>query len=533
MVRRRAHHSEMRTTYLLKCGQTLDNTKPSKRTRALIAPKSAFQRFVDYTTEEDRIAAQQEKEVAKITALKKATYEKTKTWSDTIENIKARRREELLSKKKKAEEETETFVKDLAEKKAAERAEIVQQARKLILQKKPLCRRFNRALLASECLRELDAQVAFQKTIKTMDKNQDIEYANSIKIEVAMHEEQKKQETEKRAKKTRNYRMDLKKQIEENEQNNKLKAAEEMEAEKQEQKNMTQNVQIAKEREMQDILNKKKKLQQFFKEAIEEKKRFELELKRDEEFEDRALEIYRKAKDRIQKIHASITLKEKKEKARETQIIVEQYSAIKQTRESDEDKEILEKAVKEKVIEAEKQKAQKEWKKTMRNLMAEYKLQDAAVKAKRKQEEKDWKAWEMMQRFKRNEYDKQTNLEERKRQWQQKQEYRNELQRDIEGQQIEKKREEVLEAEATNMKAVTEKANRRIMLYGDEILEESRGVRPLYPIIKAVEECKKEMGLIPRKKMEEPVKAERPKRKHGMRRICTKPVPPDQIYYLQ
>lgn len=74
------------------------------------------------------------------------------------------------------------------------------------------------------------------------------------------------------------------------------------------------------------ILNKKKRLQQFFKEAIEEKKRFELELKCNEEFEDRALEVYRKAKDQIQEIHKSITLREKKEKAREAQIISQIYN---------------------------------------------------------------------------------------------------------------------------------------------------------------------------------------------------------------
>lgn len=52
---------------------------------------------------------------------------------------------------------------------------------------------------------------------------------------------------------------------------------------------------------------------------------------------------------------------------------------------------------------------------------------------------------------------------------------------------MERKREEVLETEATDMKAVLDRANRRILTYGDEILQESRGVRPLYPIIKAVE----------------------------------------------
>lgn len=40
---------------------------------------------MNYTTEEDRIAAEQEKEAAKIAALKKATYEKSKTWDTKIE----------------------------------------------------------------------------------------------------------------------------------------------------------------------------------------------------------------------------------------------------------------------------------------------------------------------------------------------------------------------------------------------------------------------------------------------------------------
>lgn len=110
---------------------------------------------------------------------------------------------------------------------------------------------------------------------------------------------------------------------------------------------------------------------------------------------------------------------------------VEQYSAIKQSREA-EDQVLLEKAVKEKeTIEAGKQRARKKREETMRDLMENFKLEDATVKTKRKQEEADWKVWEMMQRFKRNEYDRQFNLEERKRQLQLKQKYRNDLQADI------------------------------------------------------------------------------------------------------
>lgn len=51
-----------------------------------------------------------------------------------------------------------------------------------------------------------------QKTIRAMDKEQDMKYADSIKTDVAKYEEQKRQEAEERAKKTRDYRMNLKKQ---------------------------------------------------------------------------------------------------------------------------------------------------------------------------------------------------------------------------------------------------------------------------------------------------------------------------------
>lgn len=109
----------------------------------------------------------------------------------------------------------------------------------------------------------------------------------------------------------------------------------------------------------------------------------------------------------------------------------EQYGETAQAREAKE-QEILEKAVKEKeAAEAEKRREQKEREEAMRALIEEYKLQDAAVKTKRRQEEREMRAWEMMQRFKRDEYDKRVNLEERKRQRQQKVQYGNELWKDV------------------------------------------------------------------------------------------------------
>lgn len=45
-----------------------------------------------------------------------------------------------------------------------------------------------------------------------MDKEQDAEYANTIKMNVAKYEEEKKQQAEKQAKKMRDYKTELTKQ---------------------------------------------------------------------------------------------------------------------------------------------------------------------------------------------------------------------------------------------------------------------------------------------------------------------------------
>lgn len=109
----------------------------------------------------------------------------------------------------------------------------------------------------------------------------------------------------------------------------------------------------------------------------------------------------------------------------------EQYASTWQPREAKE-LDILKKAVKEKeAAETEKRKAQKEREEKMRVLIEEYRLHDATIKTRQRQEEKDLRIWEMMQRFKKNEYDQQTNLKERKQERQQKLEYGNELRKNI------------------------------------------------------------------------------------------------------
>lgn len=55
-----------------------------------------------------------------------------------------------MNRKKRDEEARAQFVKDLAARNAAERAEVVNEARKLLLWKKPQCRLINGALLTAE-----------------------------------------------------------------------------------------------------------------------------------------------------------------------------------------------------------------------------------------------------------------------------------------------------------------------------------------------------------------------------------------------
>lgn len=54
--------------------------------------------------------------------------------------------------------------------------------------------------------------MAFQKTIRAMDKEQDTEHANSIKVDIAKYEEQKRWEAQERIQKTMDYGVDLRKQ---------------------------------------------------------------------------------------------------------------------------------------------------------------------------------------------------------------------------------------------------------------------------------------------------------------------------------
>ncbi|XP_076229784.1 uncharacterized protein LOC143175268 [Nomia melanderi] len=454
-------------------------------------------------------------------------------FTTAVEDIKKRRVEEILAKKKREEEEKERFVKESAERKAAERAEIIKQAKRLILYRKPMCRRINRALLVSECYRELDAQLKFQETFKNFDKEEETRYVKLMKEDAAKYEKEQKQVAEEQLEKQKRYAKELKEQIEENEKDTKEKESVEFEAAKQDQININKYLKDAKEHEEQELRNKKQKLKQFFKDAIEEKKQFDLKLKQEEEFEDRAIEAYQNAKERIKKMHKEVQLKRKKNIEHKIQAITEKHQMFVQSKE-DVDEKILLRAVEEKEADyKEKEEIRKERESRMRRELQELRKETAVARLKQLQKVKDLKAWEMMQRFKKAEHDKNVELKQQGEEWNKKIEYGKALRRHISEKEAEQKQEKLLEEKATNVKVIIEKENQRVLDYAEEVINESKDVRPLYPILKAVEECKKEMGLVPLRRKEETVTETVLTRRRRRPRISTKFLPEEQICYLK
>ena len=53
--------------------------------------------------------------------------------------------------------------------------------------------------------------------------------------------------------------------------------------------------------------------------------------------------------------------------------------------------------------------------------------------------------------------------------------------------EAEQKRLATLDDNSAEMKAIIEKTNEEVIRYGEEVLKESEGVRPLFPILKVVE----------------------------------------------
>ncbi|XP_043793779.1 golgin subfamily A member 6-like protein 22 [Apis laboriosa] len=396
-----------------------------------------------------------------------------------------------------------------------------------------MCKQINQGLLVSECFRELDAQIKFRETLKKIDKDEEDAYVNKLKEDVAKYEEETKEKMEKQREEKRNYATELKKQIEEIKNIEEIKKKKRFELEKQDQINMNKFLQDIKEYEAQQLQNKKEKLKQFFKEAIEDKKQFDLELEHEDKFEDRAIEIYRNAQLRIQKLHKSLKLKEKEEKEHHAQQIYDQfdkYRIILNEKLANEER-LLKKAQEEQEENYQKnQKIRKENHEKVLKEIKDFRTERINTKLKQLQEDEDMKMWEMMQRYKTNEYDREVEIEEQKKNWNKKVEYGEEIKKYISEKEEERRQAKLDEDETPIVKKIIDIENKKILDYAEEVVNESKGVRPLYPILKAVKKCKEQMGLLSPKKKEETI-VTKPKRKRKTHRYA-KFVPEEKICYV-
>ncbi|XP_023290094.1 trichohyalin [Orussus abietinus] len=534
MVRREKDSVKMHTTYYLKPGQTLKNTKASERALALVINKRAFQQFVDHVTEDERNAEIAKREAEKLQEFKKATYEMSKTWDNTIENIQRRRKDELLTKRKREEAERMQFAKKMAAKKAAERTEIVKEAKKLLLYRKPQCRAINQALLASECFRELEAQIAFKKTLEGIDRERDKEYVNLMRKDVENYKEEEKKKAEEVLKKNRTHGIQLKRQIEILGSDLKRMEAAEYEAQKRDLKIMENELNLIKQCEADEADKKKKMTNQMLLEAIEQKKAYESEDKRAEEFQTKALEVYLRSKKRIQQMHKSLMKEEQEERIRRAENIVKKLAERMKTAQASEEEKIQKVAEEKEALERQKLEEQKRYDEKLRAELLEFRKQAERERRKREQEEKQLKDWETLQRYKRDEYNKRVQQEEKKRQWDKKMQTARTFQQQVMEKEAERRHEEMLNDDSAVIKKMIQSTNDRVLAYGQEVIEESRGVRPLFPILKVIEGFKKEIGMLPMKQHVELASEAQPKlrRSRKPQTICSNPIPEHQIHYL-
>uniref|UniRef100_A0A0C9RZ51 C2orf77 protein n=1 Tax=Fopius arisanus TaxID=64838 RepID=A0A0C9RZ51_9HYME len=502
---------------------------PSTTRQPLVVSRKLYSRFVDYTTENARLAEIADKEVQRLSDLKDASYEVTKDWNDAIKNLQRRRREELLSKKEKAEQARIKFAKDMAVKNAVERAEIVKEARKLLFYKKPQCRLINSALFTSETYRELHAQLAFRKKLRGIELERDNMYAELLKKDTEDFFRKEKEKAEQRLQRTRNYAIELKKQIEDTKNHLKKLELYDAKADQEDLDNMQKESKMIEECEKEQIRKKKEYLKKMFLEQLEEKKRVEEKMREEEDIQNRSIEAYRNTREHLNQITKQKWKEEQENKIKRSEMLAKKCATAFETDDTEEEERFRRAAADKNKLEEEKAQAKRQFQEKMRVDMKRYEAEAAALKLKRELEEKNLIEWETHQRYKRDEYNKEMQVKAAKEGERRKKEMAEFLKKQMEEQRAIRKMESIMDDDSQEIQKAIQRTNDRVLAYGEEVLEESKDIRPLFPIIKAIENFKRENRLIPLKTAEtmEPVK-----RKRRVRKICSNPTPPEQIFYL-
>ncbi|XP_063975516.1 trichohyalin-like isoform X2 [Diachasmimorpha longicaudata] len=470
-----------------------------------------------------------EKKTERAAELMKASHQMTKDWDNAIKNVQRQRRKQLLSKKRKTEEARIKFVKDMEAKNTTKHAEIVREAWKLLLYKKPQYRLINSALFTAETYRELHAQLAFKRKLEGIEVKTDNMFAELLKKDTEEFFKKEKLNAQERLKRTQNYRIELKKQIEDTNNHFKKMNLYDTKADEEDLQKMQEEARMSEECEQEQMRKKKESLKKMFLDQLEEKKRMEEKMKEQEKIQNRSIEAYISAREHLREITKKKLKEEQENKIKRSEMLGKKCAVAFTGDEMEEEERIRREVAEKDKLEVEKTQEKRQFHEKMRADIKRYEVEAAAQRLKREQERKNMIDWEIHQRYKREECNKQTELKAAQEEYMRKKEMAAFLKKQMAEQNAIRKMENIMNDDSQEVQKVIQTTNERVLAYGKEVLEESKNVRPLFPIIEAIESFKRENGLLPPKPVEKfgPVK-----RKPRMKKICSNPIPPEQIFYL-
>ncbi|KAG8035163.1 hypothetical protein G9C98_001653 [Cotesia typhae] len=252
--------------------------------------------------------------------------------------------------------------------------------------------------------------------------------------------------------------------------------------------------------EAEQMRNKKRKLQEMFLEQIKNNKLEQDRLKKQELLMNYLADAYAKAKDHLNETTKAKLKEIQAEKILGSKLMAKKCAIIWKTCDEENDDK-FKKAIEEKEkIEIEKMNAKKNKEAKLKADIQKYLIENEEIMEKRRQEEENEKKWEIYQRNKRDEYNKLIDDKKLLNERIKKKKIADELKRQMKENEDLRKKEKIENDDSIYTTEALKKTNEKILAYGKQVLEESTGIRPVFPIIKVIEQFKKENRLVSAKK---------------------------------
>ncbi|XP_049849703.1 protein CFAP210 [Schistocerca gregaria] len=431
-----------------------------------------------------------EKEKAKKDKMKAISKALAEEWPNPLKIAE----EKKLEQRKEAEEAKEKHYLEILKDKAEERKKYLKECKKKLFFNNDTIKTLHGALLLSEVLRERDAQVKFNKQLKEDEAQRETVYAVKIKEDAELLHREKLDEIAKKICKCRKYKMEIKQQIEENEQ----RREEDQIGEKEELKAIIRDVKIAEAKHKEQVLKKKNDTRKFYKDALEQDRQVKEKLRKDEEDEERLMEICAAVRQKMARLGRD-SIKVLKDEVVKRRILLAEIVATTQDSILAAEQECLNRAIVEKEARAEE--AREKEAAYRRRLVEEIKaarkdLLDREQEFKRKAEE--IKKWNLIQRYKQDEMNRIAEQDEKKNHRETCQSVRRNYDEQMVefNNEIERQKQEELD----NLRKIKEKWNaedKEFLTYSKHVIEESREKkRNLIPLERVVKAYKKKNQLV-------------------------------------